>query len=104
MRHVKIEGNNSPDDPNLKDYWLKRSLKANKTHWDKSSKYDKIAKEQGYRCPICNDWLRNGEELETHHIIPIKEGGSNLVDNLINLHRACHKQVHGKKTKQKGWK
>ncbi|WP_287255023.1 HNH endonuclease signature motif containing protein [Moorena sp. SIO4E2] len=100
--HVKIEGSNSPDDPILKEYWLKRSLKANKTLWEKNSKYDQVARINGYKCPIFNDWLRNDEEIETHHIIPIKEGGSNLADNLVHLHKACHKLLHGKKkTKQK---
>ncbi|NEO61596.1 MAG: group II intron reverse transcriptase/maturase [Moorea sp. SIO4G2] len=102
VRHVKIEGSNSPDDPILKEYWLLRSLKANKTLWEKNSKYDQVARRKGYKCPICNDWLRNDEEIETHHIIPIKEGGSNLADNLVHLHKACHKLLHGKKkTKQK---
>ncbi|MFW6367913.1 MAG: HNH endonuclease [Halothece sp.] len=46
---------------------------------------------------MCGESLYNGEELETHHIVPVKEGGSDDTENLIHLHRACHKQVHNKK-------
>lgn len=100
-RHVKVKGNASPDDANLKDYWQKRKLKITKSRWGENGKLEKVAKSQGYKCPICNDWLQNGEQIETHHIIPVKEGGSNLADNLIHLHQACHKQAHGKNSKFK---
>ena len=100
-RHVKVKGTASPDDPNLKDYWQKRRLKITQSRWDDNGKLDKVAKVQGYKCPICNDWLQNGEEIETHHIIPVKQGGSNQADNLLHLHKACHKQVHGNKSKLK---
>ncbi|HEY9781425.1 MAG TPA: group II intron reverse transcriptase/maturase [Leptolyngbyaceae cyanobacterium] len=100
-RHVKVKGNASPDDPSLRDYWQKRKLKITKSRWDDNGKLDKVAKTQGYKCPICNDWLQNGEEIETHHIIPVKQGGSNWADNLIHLHKACHKQAHGKNPSQR---
>ena len=51
------------------------------------------------RCPVCGDFLSNGEEVETHHIIAVKDGGTNKVDNLLHLHAACHKQVHGQTIK-----
>ncbi|MGK7928958.1 MAG: HNH endonuclease, partial [Spirulina sp.] len=57
-------------------------------------KYELIAKEQNWKCPICQDSLFNGEKIETHHIKPVKEGGSDDKENLIHLHKACHKQVH----------
>jgi RNA-directed DNA polymerase len=34
------------------------------------------------------------EAIETHHIVPVKNGGSDDIENLIHLHSACHKQVH----------
>lgn len=95
-RHIKVKGSNSPDDPNLTEYWNKRTTKQGKQFWAKGSKYEQIAKEQNYRCPMCNQFLFNGEEIETHHLVPVKEGGSNNRDNLTHLHKACHKQVHGK--------
>lgn len=96
IRHIKVKGQASPDDPSLKEYWQKRQEKEGKKYWAKGSKYEQIAKEQNWKCPICNDSLFNGEEIETHHIVPVKEGGSDDKENLIHLHKACHKQVHSK--------
>jgi len=37
VRHVKVKGTASPDDPSLRDYWHKRSLKIGKHKWAKGS-------------------------------------------------------------------
>jgi RNA-directed DNA polymerase len=96
IRHIKVKGQASPDDPSLQEYWQKRHFQYGKTYWAKGSKYEQIAKEQNWKCPICGDSLFNGEELETHHIKPVNEGGSGDQENLIHLHATCHKQVHSK--------
>lgn len=96
VRHIKVKGQASPDDPTLREYWHNRSIKNGKNHWAKGSKYEQIAKFQEWKCPICGDSLFNGEEIETHHIVPVKDGGSDDTENLIHLHKACHKQVHSK--------
>lgn len=101
IRHVKVKGTASPDDPFLRDYWHKRSLKTGKTKWAKGSKYERVANMQEHKCPVCGDSLYNEEEIETHHIIPVKEGGSDDPENLVHLHKACHKQVHSKKNQVK---
>lgn len=44
--------------------------------WAKGSKYERVAIKQYHRCPMCGESLYNKEELETHHIVPVKEGGS----------------------------
>ena len=99
IRHVKVIGDYSPDNPKLKEYWEKRNQKQGKQYWAKGSKYEQVAKTQNYKCPICNDYLFNGEQIETHHIIPVVEGGFNDASNLLHLHKMCHAQVHN--TKQK---
>jgi len=96
VRHTKVKGTNSPFDAELDDYWEKRNTKQGKLHWAKGSKYEQVAKNQNYKCPNCGQFLINGEEIETHHIIPVKDGGSNDIENLIHLHAACHKQEHSK--------
>lgn len=103
VRHVKVKGNSSPDDPSLREYWLKRSTKNGKNHWAKSSKYEQIAKLQNWKCTVCGDALFNEEEIETHHIVPVAQGGTDDTENLMHLHKACHKQVHSK-PKLKGLK
>ncbi|WP_442944401.1 HNH endonuclease [Nostoc sp.] len=45
---------------------------------------------------MCREHLFNGEKIEIHHILPVKQGGSDDIENLIHLHSACYKQVHSK--------
>ncbi len=96
VRHTKIKGNISPFDAEESDYWEQRNKKLGKSRWAKGSKHDQVAKNQNYKCPNCGNSLLNGEELEIHHIIPVKDGGSDDTENLIHLHKACHKQEHSK--------
>ncbi|BAZ71019.1 reverse transcriptase (plasmid) [Fischerella sp. NIES-4106] len=95
-RHVKVKGDASPDDPSLKDYWEKRHQKYGKSYWERNSRNYKIAQNQEWKCPVCGEPLFNGEEIETHHIVPVAQGGLNDIGNLQHLHVACHKQVHVK--------
>jgi len=96
VRHVKVKGAASPDDPTLKEYWDKRSQKLGKTYWARGSKNYQIAENQTWKCPICGEALFNGEEIETHHIVPVAQGGLDDISNLQHLHTPCHKQVHSK--------
>jgi len=96
VRHIKVKGNSSPDDPSLSEYWQNRHTKDGKNYWAKGSKYERVARLQDWKCPVCGDALFNGEEIETHHIVPVAEGGTDDTENLQHLHRACHKQVHFK--------
>jgi RNA-directed DNA polymerase len=95
-RHIKVKGEASPDDPSLTEYWEKRYQKTGKSYWEKSSRNYRIAQNQNWKCPICGQPLFNGEEIETHHIVPVTEGGRDDTGNLQHLHRTCHKQVHSK--------
>jgi RNA-directed DNA polymerase len=95
-RHIKVKGEASPDDPSLKEYWEKRHQKFGKSYWEKNSRNYKIAQTQNWKCPICNEPLFNGEEIDTHHIVPVAQGGLDDTNNLQHLHVACHKQVHSK--------
>jgi len=96
-RHIKVKGMASPDDPSMTDYWSHRQTRSGKTYWDKASKYYQVAKNQNWRCPVCQESLFNGEELHTHHIVEIKHRGTHRVENLQHLHQACHHQVHNGK-------
>ncbi len=94
VRHVKVKGTASPFDAELSVYWEQRQTKLGKTRWAKGSKYEQVANNQQWKCPICGNSLLNGEDIETHHIVPVKDGGSDDTENLIHLHEACHKQEH----------
>jgi RNA-directed DNA polymerase len=95
-RHIKVKGEASPDDSSLNDYWEKRYQKFGKSYWEKNSRNYKIAQTQNWKCPICDEPLFNGEEINTHHIVPVAQGGLDDTSNLQHLHVACHKQVHSK--------
>ncbi|WP_293122811.1 group II intron reverse transcriptase/maturase [Microcoleus sp. bin38.metabat.b11b12b14.051] len=93
-RHVKVAGTASPDDPSLQEYWDKRNQKLGKSYWAKGSKYYLVAQNQNWKCPVCGQSLFNSEEIETHHIVPVAQGGLDDISNLQHLHTPCHKQVH----------
>ena len=95
-RHVKVKGEASPDDSSLREYWEKRSQKLGKSYWAKGSKHYLVAQNQNWKCLICGQPLLNGESIETHHIVPVAQGGLHDISNLQHLHTPCHKQVHSK--------
>lgn len=100
-RHIKVKGDASPDDPSLKEYWNKRHQKLGKIRFDKGTKLYTIAENQGWKCPECGEPLFNGEEIETHHIVPVAGGGTDDMENLQHLHVPCHKQVHQTQVKSR---
>ena len=59
--------------------------------WDKRS--IQLLKREGYKCPVCEQPIRFGQDVETHHKLAKKDGGNNTNKNLVILHRECHKQV-----------
>ncbi len=98
-RHIKVKGTASPDDPALVNYWEKRNTHWGKSYWEKHSIYYKVAQQQKWICPVCLEHLFNGEELETHHKQKVADGGNDLAQNLIHLHKACHRHLHSGKQK-----
>ena len=97
QRHVKVKDLASPDDPTLRKYWLDRATRYGKTRWIKDSKLYKVAEKQDWLCPICGEHLFNGEELDTHHLLKVKDGGTDDINNLVHLHKTCHQAVHSKR-------
>ena len=92
-RHVKVEGQASPYDGNLV-YWAKRNYNNPLT----GTRLGILLKQQKGRCASCGLYLRDGDLLETDHIIPKRLGGTDELKNLQVLHRHCH----DKKTAQDG--
>lgn len=97
VRHVKVKGDASPDDPKLKEYWEKRKTKVGKNYYAKGSKLYRVAESQNWKCPICNQHLFNQELIETHHKKEVAYGGTDEECNLIHVHQKCHRQLHGKR-------
>lgn len=93
-RHTKVKLGASPDDPALKEYWIKRSDKECRTRFAKGSKLYNVAQNQNWKCPVCSVSLINGMGWDTHHVIPIKDGGTDEESNLVHIHKPCHKNLH----------
>lgn len=84
-RYVKVKGNASPYNGEWK-YWSER--------WgnnpDKSKSVKVLLKKQKGKCAYCNNYFKDGDILETDHIIPKSKGGTDKYENLQLLHRHCH--------------
>jgi RNA-directed DNA polymerase len=92
-RHTLVQGRSSPDDPCLKDYWLKRQAAKAK---DLTFSKQKLAKRQKGRCLECGESLFNDEELQIHHRLARSQGGKDTYSNLALVHLLCHQQIHAK--------
>ena len=89
-RHILVKGAASPDDPKLKEYWLKRSA-AKAT--DLTPSKQKLSQRQKGRCVVCGESLFNDELLEVHHKLPKGKGGASSYSNLELIHLNCHQQL-----------
>ena len=100
-RHIKVKGDASPDDSSLREYWEKRHQKYGKSRFEKGSKLYLTAENQNWKCPVCGEPLFNGEQIDTHHIVSVAEGGTDDKENLQHLHKVCHQQVHKTQVKSR---
>jgi RNA-directed DNA polymerase len=98
-RHQLVTYNYSPDNPELKKYWDERITRISKiTAQNRLTKFKcTVMIRQHYCCPVCTRDLVLGDNIEDtdlHHIIPVKDGGGDGKENLVYLHKSCHKIVH----------
>ena len=85
-------------------YLLEDKIYFDKRIIEKSSaKFrEAIYKKYNHLCPVCQESLHNGENVELHHIIPVKEGGKYTMSNIQPLHQICHQNItHGAANKIK---
>jgi RNA-directed DNA polymerase len=85
VRHVKVKGDASPFNGNLK-YWSAR--KGNNPLVPK--KIATLLKKQKGKCVHCGLYFREDDLIEIDHIIPKSVSGKDIYDNLQALHRHCH--------------
>ncbi|NEP37094.1 MULTISPECIES: group II intron reverse transcriptase/maturase [unclassified Moorena] len=96
VRHVKVKESRSPFDGDLV-YWSNRMQK----HPEMTSQKGKLLKRQEGKCADCGLTFRDGDLLETHHIIPRAQGGNDQLRNLELLHLHCHDVKHRTKVNPK---
>lgn len=89
VRHIPVRGDCSPDNPEDRSYWRRRALRQGKL-W---SPYERrVAWRQQWTCPVCGQYLTNGEPLEKDHRVPLSQGGTDQLSNVQLLHYYCHMQ------------
>lgn len=97
VRHSQIKKGRNPYLPEFEQYFKNRIGKIAKASvW--RIKTQKIRKKTNFLCKVCDGALSPGQELDIHHVLPKKLGGTDNIKNLIVLHRECHKQVTNTKS------
>lgn len=88
----------NPYDPINREYFSKVSQRwVGSSVWDKR-KLQLVNKQKGV-CPVCHAGLSFEQDVEVHHCLAKQHGGNDRNQNLMLLHKECHKQVtHCKKT------
>ncbi|WP_293124067.1 HNH endonuclease signature motif containing protein [Moorena sp. SIO4G3] len=66
-------------------------------HPEMTSQKGKLLKRQERKCAHCGLTFKEGDLLETHHILPRANGGKDETQNLELLHLHCHDAKHGTK-------
>ena len=84
---VKVQGTKSPFDGNW-IYWTKRQG----NHPETPPRMAYLLKRQQGKCVRCHLYLKDGDQVEIDHSIPISLGGTDQLVNLQLLHRHCHDQ------------
>jgi RNA-directed DNA polymerase len=86
-RHVKVAGSRSPYDGQV-TYWSRR---LSQNH-GANKRVAKLFTRQEGRCKYCGSGFGFEDIMEVDHIVPISEGGKDILSNLQLLHGHCHDQ------------
>ncbi|MER7706768.1 group II intron reverse transcriptase/maturase [Kitasatospora sp. NPDC097605] len=111
VRHVPVIGRSSRDDPNLKEYWAKRTAVRPQPIADRM--VISLAARQKGVCPLCGldliagagyepDSVREWAEwftasrrtINRHHLVYRSHGGADEKSNLVLIHADCHRRHH----------
>jgi RNA-directed DNA polymerase len=93
-RHVKIRADANPFDRAHEQYFEQRAYQANSVKHYGQSILRTLLKEQGGKCPLCQEPLTEQTGMNAHHIEEKHLGGAYSLENLVILHPVCHTQVH----------
>ena len=83
----------NPYDPENYDYFRSRVVNKSKHSILLGRVRSQLLKRQKGICPVCDTRLLGWEDMEVHHVIPRKQGGTDKPKNLRLLHKTCHKQI-----------
>jgi RNA-directed DNA polymerase len=94
-RHMKLRNGMKvyASDRETVEYWQKREYK-NALNQIYCTKVEKIYKRQKGICPCCYRSVTDISETHIHHMLPVKYGGTEKLNNLWLLHLDCHRTLH----------
>jgi len=75
------------------EYWHRREYK-NAVNEIYSAKVGKIYTRQKGICPYCRQPVTDISETHMHHMLPVRYGGAEKLNNLWLLHLDCHMALH----------
>lgn len=87
IRHTKVQGARSLFDGDW-SYWATRMGR----HPELPSTTAQLLKKQRGKCPWCGLFFKDGDLLESDHIIPKALKGNEAIQNRQLLHKHCHDQ------------
>lgn len=93
QRHVLIQGDASPDNPEFQDYFEQRAKQSERIG-EHPKAVQRVIRHQQAKCPNCGQSLFNGEDIHIHHKVPRHQAGTNHTSNLVAVHLVCHAQLH----------
>ena len=105
VRFVKVKSGMRvhSDDKATREYWEKR-VYTNALSQVYSIKIERLMKRQKGICPCCGNPIIKDDiadqEIHTHHMLPLSEGGTDELNNLTLLHLSCHKLAHSVLTRK----
>jgi len=96
-RHVKIQAQANPFDPEWEMYLEKRiqARMREKLH----PKLFSLWQLQKGKCALCQQIIAFEDGWHTHHVLWRSKGGGDQLNNLQMLHPACHWQIHAQRLK-----
>lgn len=89
----------NPYDPINFDYFRSRVVNKSRHSILLGRVRSQLLKKQKGVCPVCDVRLLRWEDMEVHHVISRKQGGTDKLKNLRLLHKTCHKQITTSKNK-----
>lgn len=72
----------------------KQRVRRQGPEWERARK--QALRRDQFRCQGCtaHPGKTHGVDLQVHHIVPVSDGGTNDLDNLLTLCNSCHWTVH----------
>jgi RNA-directed DNA polymerase len=94
QRHIKIQSEANPYDPQWETYFEKRLDVKMAHHLTGKRTLLSLWKQQGGLCPLCNQKITKLTGWHSHHIIWRSLGGGDGAANRVLLHPDCHERLH----------